>query len=309
MSEDYEMINRLELYGDKIDIVIDSDTYNEVDDQFAIVYALKSPDKFNVRAIYACPFYKPEYNKRSVSPEDGMEKSYNEILELLNSMGISSCGFVYKGSRNFLIKDTKPAASEAVTHLINLAMNEYSVDHPLNIIAIGAMTNIASAIILEPHICDRINITWLGGPIHSWNDASEFNLDQDIIATRVVFESDVSLTQVPCFGVASHLLTNIYELENCLDFSIPVNSRLIETFRSYTKDHFAYSKEIWDIAPLAYLINRKEFTSSYICRRPQITLDISYSTKNDTSFMRVIQSVNRNAIFRDMFTRLNNKEN
>ena len=53
-----------------IDIIIDSDTFNEIDDQFAISYALRSQDRLNVKAIYAAPFL----NQHSVSPEDGMER-------------------------------------------------------------------------------------------------------------------------------------------------------------------------------------------------------------------------------------------
>lgn len=40
----------------KVHAVIDSDTYNEVDDQFAISYALLSPDRIDVEAVYAAPF-------------------------------------------------------------------------------------------------------------------------------------------------------------------------------------------------------------------------------------------------------------
>ena len=40
----------------KIDIVLDTDAYNEIDDQFAISYMLKSTQKFCVKGICAAPF-------------------------------------------------------------------------------------------------------------------------------------------------------------------------------------------------------------------------------------------------------------
>ena len=61
-------------------MVLDTDTYNEIDDQFAVVYSLISPEKLDVEAIYAAPFF----NTRSLSPKDGMEKSYEEISEILD---------------------------------------------------------------------------------------------------------------------------------------------------------------------------------------------------------------------------------
>lgn len=47
----------------KINMVLDTDTYNEVDDQFALMYALRSPERLNVEAIYAAPFYNNRSNK------------------------------------------------------------------------------------------------------------------------------------------------------------------------------------------------------------------------------------------------------
>ena len=67
----------------RIDAVLDTDTYNEIDDQFALSFMMKTPEKFCMKAIYAAPFF----NGNSTSPEDGMEKSYDEILNLLTLMG------------------------------------------------------------------------------------------------------------------------------------------------------------------------------------------------------------------------------
>src|ERR1017187_5341266 len=60
-------------------MVLDTDTYNEIDDQFALVHALLAPDRVDVEAIYAAPFA----NARSQGPEDGMRKSYEEIHRIL----------------------------------------------------------------------------------------------------------------------------------------------------------------------------------------------------------------------------------
>ena len=37
----------------RLRIVIDSDAKNEVDDQFAIAWALRSPERFQIEAVYA----------------------------------------------------------------------------------------------------------------------------------------------------------------------------------------------------------------------------------------------------------------
>lgn len=70
-----------------VDAVIDTDAYNEIDDQFAVSYLLCAGDRVNLRALYAAPFL----NEKSTSPADGMEKSYQEIHNLLRLAGARSC--------------------------------------------------------------------------------------------------------------------------------------------------------------------------------------------------------------------------
>ena len=50
------MLERLLPPKGKVDVVLDTDTYNEVDDQFALAYLFCAREKCNVRAIYAAPF-------------------------------------------------------------------------------------------------------------------------------------------------------------------------------------------------------------------------------------------------------------
>ena len=165
-----------------IDCVLDTDTYNEIDDQYALSLMLKH-EKFNVKALYAAPFH----NNNSTSPEDGMEKSYDEILNLLALMGTpEKKAITHRGSRTYMPNEKTPVPSPAADHLCDLAM-QYTPEHPLYVVAIGAITNVASAILYNPDIIDRIVIVWLGGHDKSWPDTKEFNLWQDVAAARVVF--------------------------------------------------------------------------------------------------------------------------
>lgn len=51
-----KLVRRLKKPKGKVDVVLDTDTYNEIDDQFALAYLIKSEDKLNLKAIYAAPF-------------------------------------------------------------------------------------------------------------------------------------------------------------------------------------------------------------------------------------------------------------
>ena len=105
-------------------------------------------DKLNLKAIYAAPFF----NSKSSGPKDGMEKSYSEIFHILTLMGREDLkAHVYKGSKEYLFSEDIPVISEAAENLVQRAM-EYTEENPLYVIAIGAITNIASALLLKPEI-------------------------------------------------------------------------------------------------------------------------------------------------------------
>ena len=59
-----QYLKNLKVPTGQIDIVLDTDAYNEIDDQFASAYMLKYKNNLNVKGIYAAPFY----NSRSSGP-------------------------------------------------------------------------------------------------------------------------------------------------------------------------------------------------------------------------------------------------
>ena len=81
-------LERLRPPAGRVRMVLDTDTYNETDDQFALAHAMLSPERLTVEAIYAAPFH----NKRSDGPGHGMELSYQQILRLLERLGRSAAG-------------------------------------------------------------------------------------------------------------------------------------------------------------------------------------------------------------------------
>jgi len=51
-----EMLAPPDLADGPVDVVIDADAGNEIDDQFALVWAFLRPDRMHVEAVLACPF-------------------------------------------------------------------------------------------------------------------------------------------------------------------------------------------------------------------------------------------------------------
>lgn len=229
-------------------MVLDTDTYNEVDDQFALVYALLSPDEVKVEAVHAAPFF----NENSTGPGDGMERSYDEILRLMKLMGRETDGVVFKGADRYMGSKKTPCECDAVDNLIRLA-KESSAEDPLYVVAIGAPTNVSSALVIDPSIKKTIKVVWLGGTVTDWPGTHEFNQVQDTAATQVLFDSGVDLVQIPCHNVASHLKVGVPELRACMGDSA-IAKALTDLVDEAIEGNPARTRVIWDISAVAYLV-------------------------------------------------------
>lgn len=292
-----QLVKKLAPPEGKVKMILDTDTYNEIDDQFAVIYSLLSEEKLQVEALCAAPFY----NQLSDGPKDGMEKSYQEIIKILDIMNRGDIP-VYRGSEAYLENDMTPVESEAARHIVNRAMATDPND-PLYVVAIGAITNVASAIIMEPQIIERIVVVWLGGHAFHWPDTKEFNLFQDIHASRIILDSGVPLVLIPCMGVASHLQTTLSEIKDYVQPHGKIGQYLYQTFKDCHKDHFAYSRVIWDISVIAWLLHPQQVTT-HLVHSPRISEDFRWSTDTSRHLIRCAQFIDRDSVFRDLFQKI-----
>ncbi|MDR2969800.1 MAG: nucleoside hydrolase [Tannerellaceae bacterium] len=295
-------INQLKSKEGKIKMVLDTDTYNEVDDQFALAYALLSGDRVDVQAVYAAPFY----NSRSSGPADGMEKSYEEILRLFKLLNKSPEGIVFRGSTEYLKDTAKPVKSDAVTDLIAKA-KKCTPEDPLYVVAIGCITNVASAILIEPEIIKNIVVVWLGGHGLDWPHQKEFNLAQDVPAGQVVLNSGVPLVITPCHPVVSHFHTTVPALKHYLEGKNDLCDFLYKTVVGYHENtQEVWSKEIWDVVAVAWVIN-PSWVPTNLVHSPILTDQVTYSVDRSRHFIRMATTISRDAIFRDLFSKLSKK--
>lgn len=284
-----------------VDAVIDTDAYNEIDDQFAISYALRSPERLKVQALYAAPFL----NHRSVSPEDGMVKSEKEIHKLLALLGEER--EVYAGSRTYLPDENTPVISPAAEDLSRRAM-AYSPEKPLYVVALGAITNVASALLLNPAIADRIVVVWLGGHSLEWPDNREFNMQQDVAAARVVYGSGAPLVMLPCFGVVNTFTTTGPELNHWLrgknalcDYLV---QNTVEEAESYARGQ-AWSRVIWDVTAVAWLLNDGcRFMADRLISTPEPQYDHRWRLTDSAPLCRYVFTIHRDHLFTDLFGKL-----
>jgi inosine-uridine nucleoside N-ribohydrolase len=337
-------------------IVIDTDAANEIDDPFALAWALLSPQQLDVVAVYAAPF-SFEYRRQEMlharrvrdgqapaTPRDaellehyaarlafyerkgwdlaqvdwpvfnppgvGMARSLAEIRAVFDLLRLPGDGKVFGGSPGFLSSATQPLPSEATEHLIRTA-RAAPPDEPLYVVAMGCVTNVASALLMAPDLVDRIVVVWTSGyPSHAPQVNHSFNLEQDLHATRVLLDSGVPLVYLPGFHVGAQLRLSLPEMERSVQPRGAIGAHLHQLFThnplwdlAGIESFHAHSWVIWDLITIAWLLN-PAWTPSELVRTPQIGDDRRWQQRPDGHLMREAFAVARDAIFGDFFRKL-----
>lgn len=234
----------------KYPVIIDTDTANEADDQFAIVYAALS-ENVRLDAVTVAPFS----NGREKDTSKSIDMSMAEAERFLSLAG--SDVPVFEGAREFMRDTTTPVDSPAAWYIVE-KLRALPEGEKMVICAIGCGTNIASALLKAPEIADKMIILWQVGHVPECPEGGEFNMCQDVNAARVIFSSSVQLIQLPAYGAASEMLLNVGELRLGIDGKSAVGTALFDTLCTYigakgdgTDDD--RQKIIWDIASVGVL--------------------------------------------------------
>jgi len=293
-----------DLRSDRIkNVVIDTDTYNEMDDQYAIAYALGT-ERIRVLAITAAPFY----NTRSTSLADGMERSYHEIHRVLAAIGKEGVCPVYKGAERAISADPDlaPADSPAARAIIRLAHE--NTDGVLYVLGLGAITNIMSAILIDPSIREKICVIWLGTNILERGNAKEFNMLQDLRAAQMLLSCGVSLIllpALPCKEYPDYGTKALVMYRKDLD-SISGTSAACAFYRTTLPEEFGAADNpewkwiLWDLAAPAALA-LPDALSLRVIPAPVVCDDMTFASDSSRPKIIYMDKLDPAAIIADCF--------
>ena len=286
-------------------VLIDTDTYNEIDDQFALIHMLLAQQQrsdLEVVAITAAPFHNVARDTKNY--EHGMLLSYQEIHRVLDKLEFSWDGHVFKGASNpMVISESTPMENEAADAICEIALSGSDCDSPLYLIALGALTNVATAIIKRPEIRERIVVCTLGGVPFNLNGFTDFNYMQDMPAAQFIFSCGVPVVHFPGYSVTDNLRTSRWELEANLGDSA-AGIFLMERYMEFVKDYPGRSKPIWDLAPGIWVID-PQWLLSEVRHSPLLTDENRWVDKMDSHPVRAVRWINRDEVFRNFYELLN----
>ena len=240
-----------DIYSDRVKkVILDTDTDNEVDDQFALAYAIGA-SKVDLLSVNAAPFSHPE---RDIDHKMGADASYKEIARVLAAYQKDITIPYFRGAERPIDQnDGKPVDSPAARNIIDTAM---ASDEPIYVLGIGAGTNIASALMMEPAIKDKIVVIWLCANELHCDHVYEYNLDQDYAAGRYILDCGVPFIMCPAWNVTGVLWVRIQTIKEQIDGANPLCDllwQLINQVHYWVGRPDGYGRTLWDIASVAIL--------------------------------------------------------
>ncbi len=263
-------------------IILDADTGNEVDDLYAISRAVLEPG-WKVLALNATQWQAAHW-----AVEKTMEESYRLNEVLLSYLGKSGEIKSLRGAEDRLfdwgnLEQASSAAYQIITEANKLKDNER-----LKIVALGALTNVASAILMEPSIENKIELYWLGTSYNFDEDVlkkTDFNCVMDIQAVDVLFNSKVEMHIIPV-NVASSMLFSFDELKQKLVGKHPLFDFLIHRWYNHI-DGGRYERTIWDLSIVDALIFPEKVTEVKIrTSKENGNRDVFYYKTIDAAFFK-----------------------
>jgi purine nucleosidase len=263
-------------------MIIDTDTANEIDDQYALALALGSPERIRLEGVVAAHFGLKGGSK-------GIDQSYAEAQAVLERAGAAGRVPLKRGSDPIVYRDRVPP-SEGVDFIIEKARTA-TRDSPLWLVLLGPATDAAAVLLKEPSVADRLIVFWHGRtqwPVRCWN----FNAYNDIKAAQIIFE-------LPCrmvlFDTGTHLTIPMEESERRFASLGPLG-KYLQQIRSRQPAFMSPKKGLFDLGDIAAFVDprtvRWERTQA-----PTVDHDLRYDFAHTHGEIVRIYHVERDATF------------
>lgn len=180
-------------------VIIDNDYSGDPDDLVQTAHHLLSP-------TVEISFFVPSHLSVG-DPWDATEHQASNaekvLRKLLATMGVEEHFTIHRGAEKAIVDRATPRDTPAARAIIAEARRT-DTDLPLFYAAGAGLTDLASALLIDPTIAERMTLVWIGGPEYPelappppGANGPEYNIRIDIAAAQVVFASGMAIWQVP----------------------------------------------------------------------------------------------------------------
>lgn len=295
------LILPISLFAQKQKVWLDSDTGNEMDDLYAIVRLLKA-ESIEVVGLSSAHFNNPDllvfekWNAYETKNLKTLEDSQRLNEEILAAMDLSQLPHPKGADRQIgrAWGGQEPRDSPAAQAIISKAKS-LPDGEKLDVLTLGALTNIASAIILAPEILPKIRVFALGAKYdlntRAWSK-NEFNIRNDLNAFDYLLDiKGLDFTVMP-LETAFPLQ---YDRDNTyarLNEKIPVEHILENRWREQNPQD--KTRVMWDLA----------LVQAYLLPQYAEVLTVNSPPENKTITVKIFSKINKEALVDDFWTSL-----
>ncbi len=262
-------------------VLLTTDCGAEMDDQWALAHLALAPE-VDLRAVVTT------HTGSHPLPDTPAIYTASVARDVLEHLPLDDVPPVVPGSSLPLADRHCARPGPGVDQLL-AAAEGFTRETPLTVLAIGAATDLASALLLEPALSGRIEVVAMG--FNAWPKGNDpFNVKNDIAAWQVLLDSDVPLTVGDSAVCLSHLqMTPEAAAEQ---FSGKTGSYIAEIFSSWVGTHGKICKfvtgderawPVWDQVTTAHVLG---LTSSQMYPRPRLQDDMLFD-HTDTGDQKV----------------------
>lgn len=261
-------------------IIIDADTDNEVDDLFAISRALLEPT-WNITALNATQWQSSQW-----AAAQSMENGYrlNQALATLTEKNVLQ----RRGGEGRMYDWGDQARHSAAAYEIIKQAKQLPEGRQLTVVALGALTNVASAIFIDPSIESKLDLYWLGTSYDFEKQLlgiTDFNCMMDIQALFIMLKSPVKMHIIPV-SEANKFTFKYDETNAKLRGKHKLGDMLMDRWVNHS-DGGKNERVLWDLALIEAMIHPEMATEVEVNLSPEFGgRTVGYYKNIDAEAMR-----------------------
>jgi inosine-uridine nucleoside N-ribohydrolase len=273
-------------------LILDCDTKNERDDQFAIAYALAHP-QIVLEGVVSVQ------NNAVGGVADTVERYHREARKLMRLA--QSDVPTFKGSRYPLARTEQSEQSRGVAFIIRKARE---LGARLTLVGTGPATDIAAALLQAPEAMQPVTVVWIGSMLDNAmlraRKSNECNFCGDKVAFAVMTREKKGLVLLPGPGLTDRMVVQCAALGRALrKAGNPLADYLAWLMESSPNKFWV----LWDVAAVAVAIGFGIVAEQQAPRCRCTRGRMRYAERGPKS-MRLITDIDEFAMLSDMKQRL-----
>lgn len=238
------------MFAQTRDIILDADTGNEVDDLYAIVRALIEPG-WDINTLNATQWQSSQW-----ATDNTMEDSHRLNQALVGYLQMEREVRTLRGGvRRMYDWGKKAQHSEAAYEIIKQAHMQPEGEKQW-VIVLGALTNVASALEIDPSIESKIIVYWLGTRYDFEKKSHkriDFNAIMDPQACEIMLSSRVEMHIIPG-NVSAVMRFDYQETSRRFKNVHPLTDFLFRRWDQAVEGE-RYARTIWDLGLVGAMIH------------------------------------------------------